>query len=124
MPTPFVFRTSTSWGSCPILVIVEREVLYTAYGHHVGEVKHVRHATGSHTCTTLTQTARPSRRPRRRCRTPGLRPIPPAGTTRGYAALTSAGACDGAHWPGTRACPPRGARRKRRLRRSRRARPN
>src|SRR5215471_9662820 len=64
-------------GSCPILVIVEREVLYTAYGHHVGEVKHVRHATGSHACSTLTRTAWPSRRPRRRGGTPGVRPKPP-----------------------------------------------
>src|SRR5215813_7361494 len=81
-----------SYGSCPILVIVEREVLYTAYGHHVGEVKHVRHATGSHACTTLTRTAWPSRRPRRRGGTPGVRPKPPAGATCSYAALTSAGA--------------------------------
>jgi hypothetical protein len=79
-------------GSGPLLVIVEREVPYTAYGHDVREVKHVRHATGSHACTTLTRTARPSRWPRRRSGTPGVIPQPHLWR---HASLRGLGFCKG-----------------------------
>lgn len=80
------------FGSGPLLVIVEREVPYTAYGHDVREVKHVRHATGSHACTTLTRTARPSRWPRRRSGTPGVIPQPHLWR---HASLRGLGFCKG-----------------------------
>jgi len=82
-------------GSCPLVVIVERDIPYTAYGHDVGEVKHVRHVTGSHACLTLTRTARPSRHPRRRGGTPGVRLKPHLWR---HAWRRGLGCCKGSYW--------------------------
>src|SRR2546423_14205672 len=88
-------KYAENWGSWPLLVIVEREVSYAAYGHDVREVKHVRHATGSHACTTLIRTVRPSRWPRRRSGTPGVRPQSHLWR---HAWLRGLGFCKGSYW--------------------------
>jgi hypothetical protein len=127
---------SHSVDSWLLLVIVERETHYAAHAHYVGEDKCCSHARAFHMCTTLARTALAAHHP-----TPPGR-CPPKDTrfscpgSRGacrYAALASAWAGTGPRWPDAYdgvggqtawAWPPRGARRKGWLRRSRRAWPN
>src|SRR5713101_8129702 len=99
----------------------------TSYARHVGEDKRCLHAGASHTCTTWARVALPwPATPHCMAgdlpRTLAITPRPTSGGPHGYAA--SAWACAGARGQAVCAGPSRGAPTKRRLRRSRRARPN
>jgi hypothetical protein len=89
-------------GSWPLWVIVLRGMLYAAHARYVGEDKHSPHATASHGCTTLAQTARPWPRHLASLDTPeGRHALYGA---RGYAATAPAWPCDGSRGQATYAC--------------------